>query len=97
MPILTANNYCGGIMLKGVNKRIVEINDPDSLYFERAVFYLRPNVSIIPDMIPHDEAERLYSRIAPYNKKRSRKLGTGKILIISASAASLILLFMKII
>ena len=55
-------------MLKGVNKRIVEINDPDSLYFERAVFYLRPNFSIIPDMIPHDEAERLYSRIAPYNK-----------------------------
>ncbi len=27
-------------MIKGVTKKIVEINNPDSIYFEKAVFYL---------------------------------------------------------
>ncbi len=29
-------------MLKAVNKIILEINNPDSKYFEKAIFYIRP-------------------------------------------------------
>ncbi|MBE6875778.1 MAG: hypothetical protein E7496_03500 [Ruminococcus sp.] len=37
-------------MIKGVNKKVIEINHPDSAYFERAVLYLKPDVKDIP---PH--------------------------------------------
>lgn len=45
-------------MIKGVNKKIIEINNPQSIYFEKAVFYLKPNVSKIPDNIANCEIER---------------------------------------
>lgn len=32
-------------VIKGVNHRVIEINRPESAYFERAVLYLRPEVS----------------------------------------------------
>lgn len=32
-------------MIKGVNRKVIEINHPDSIYFERAVLYLRPEVT----------------------------------------------------
>ncbi len=35
-------------MIKGVNKKVIEINRPDSVYFERAVLYLRPEVTDVP-------------------------------------------------
>ncbi len=38
-------------MIKGVNKKVIEINRPDSVYFERAVLYLRPDVTEVP---PHE-------------------------------------------
>ena len=92
MSILPANNYFGGIMIKGVNKRIVEVNDPDSLYFERAVFYLRPNVSVIPDTISHNEAERLYSQASPHRAICRRKMNVKRLLFFSAAAAVILLL-----
>lgn len=35
-------------MLKGVNRKVIEINQTESDYFERAVFYLRPDVNEAP-------------------------------------------------
>ena len=35
-------------MLKGVNRKVMEINQTESDYFERAVFYLRPDVNEAP-------------------------------------------------
>lgn len=35
-------------MIKGVNKKVIEINRPDSAYFERAVLYLKPDVTEVP-------------------------------------------------
>ena len=89
-------------MLKGVNKRIVEVNDPDSLYFERAVFYLRPNVTVVPDMVSHLEAERLYTKALYTKALGGRKEGCShkarrkKLIIIGAAAAAVLLMLMKI-
>ena len=44
-------------MIRGVNKRIIEINDTDSIYFEKAVFYLRPEVKELPSDVSYREAE----------------------------------------
>lgn len=50
-------------MIKGVNKKIIEINNPQSIYFEKAVFYLKPNVSKLPDNIANCEIERYINMI----------------------------------
>ena len=62
-------------MVKGVNKNIIEINNPDSLYFEKAVLYVKPNVTVFPDVKPNvtvfpevlkrKETERLLNRLLP--------------------------------
>lgn len=48
-------------MLKGVSHRIIEVNHPDSLYFERAVFYLRPEADDLPTHAALRETERYFA------------------------------------
>jgi hypothetical protein len=38
-------------MLKGVNKLIIEVNNPESDFFERAIFFIKPEKS---DMVTRD-------------------------------------------
>lgn len=61
-------------MVKGVNKNIIEINNPDSLYFEKAVLYVRPNVTIFPEAIRRKETERLLNRLLPGSKTGKNRL-----------------------
>lgn len=62
-------------MIKGVNKRIIEINNPDSIYFEKAIFYLKPNVRELPAAVTEKEIERFVSQIGLeyYGQKKSRR------------------------
>lgn len=58
-------------MLKGVNKTIVEVKSMDSIYFEKAVFYLRPEVRSLPAEFIRSEAEKYISFAEPgYRKKK---------------------------
>lgn len=69
-------------MIKGVNKKIIEVNHTDSIYFEKAVFYLRPNVRELPTEISRAEAEKYVSRLGL--EYRIKKRRSKKIIIISA-------------
>ncbi len=61
-------------MIKGVNKKIIEINNPESIYFEKAVFYLRPEVMELPQQVADEEIERYISRFGISSQRRkSRK------------------------
>lgn len=62
-------------MIKGVNKRIIEINNPQSIYFEKAIFYLKPNVRELPAAVTEREIERFVSQIGLeyYAPKKTRK------------------------
>ena len=61
-------------MIKGVNKKIIEINNPESIYFEKAVFYLRPEVMELPQQVADEEIERYISRLGISSQRRkSRK------------------------
>lgn len=62
-------------MVKGVNKQIIEVNNPDSVYFERAVFYLKPGVRILPTELSEREVNKL---ISPYVSCRSMSLTLKK-------------------
>lgn len=46
-------------MIKGVNKKVLEINNPQSIYFEKAVLYLKPNMSNAPEKLISREANEL--------------------------------------
>ncbi len=58
-------------MIRGVNRKVIEINHPDSVYFERAVLYLRPEVAEVPIQEAQEESE-YYFRHAPAIRKRRR-------------------------
>ena len=51
-------------MVKGVHKKILEINHPDSLYFERAVFYLKPGITQLPPQVSQEDADALLQEIS---------------------------------
>ena len=76
----------GFFMIKGVNRKVIEINHPDSLYFERAVLYLRPDVTEVPMQDARAESEG-YVRNAPTGRRRQRLHGIGMFLLGCASAA----------
>ena len=59
-------------MIKCVNKKIIEINHTDSIYFEKAVFYLRPEVRELPTEVSRAEAEKYISMIVPELRRKKR-------------------------
>ena len=59
-------------MIKGVNKKIIEVNHPESIYFEKAVFYLRPEVRELPAEVTREEAEKYISMITPELRRKKR-------------------------
>jgi hypothetical protein len=82
-------------MVKGVNKNIIEINNPDSIYFEKAVLYVRPNVTVFPEAVRRKEAERLLNRLLPDKKTgKGRRINRFIILSLISVLCLLILLLM---
>ncbi len=65
-------------MVKGVNKSIIEVKDTHSDYFEKAVFYLRPGVSYLPEKSADREMRYFLERagLSPQKRRRSLKIGT---------------------
>lgn len=79
-------------MVKGVNKKIIEVNNPDSIYFEKAVFYLKPEVQRLPDEVSEREIERYIRKIIPETDYRKNKIKKGRIIIYTAIVLMIILL-----
>ncbi len=72
--------------LKGVSKSVIELQVADNAYFERAVFYLKPNCNGVPVRALHREAQRWVGEILPQQKQVS--VSGGKLLaVIIASGA----------
>lgn len=61
------------MMIKGVSKKIVEINNPDSIYFEKAILYLRPHMGELSDKIIAKEAEKYLFSVSEINNSSSEK------------------------
>ena len=81
-------------MIKGVNKKVVEINNPRSIYFERAVFYLKPNMSLMPEKLISREADEFIRELAPERRKKAAlwKIVIGVSLGISAVSITALIL-----
>ncbi len=81
-------------MIKGVNKKVLEINNPQSVYFEKAVLYLKPNINCVPEKLLKREADELIHEISPKPSKYVFyiKLLIGISFAFSAVSAALVLL-----
>jgi len=73
--IFQISNKGNDEMIKGVSKKIIEINSTDNIYFERAVLYIRPEMSDIPEGYLSREADLFLSEknMSGTGKKISRK------------------------
>lgn len=60
-------------MIKGVNKRIVEITSTQNDYFEKAVLYIRADKSTISDNRLELEARAFVGSILPPKKKEEKE------------------------
>ena len=70
-------------MVKGVQKKIIEVNHPDSLYFERAVFYLKPGVTSLPQQLSRADADALLREAAPDKAEKWFWLRTVLLVLLS--------------
>ena len=52
-------------MLKGVNRQVVEIPQPESAYFERVIFFVRPEFSGVSESKIRGSADELIKNASP--------------------------------
>ncbi len=87
-------------MLRGVNRRIIEINECNSAYFERAIFIIRPDASNISDGALRGEADALIKKMwqPPSVRRRKYKISRRVLWLITlislAAAVALALLYL---
>ena len=81
-------------MLKGVNRKIIEVRDPDSRYFERAILFVRQG-DWAPKEIDLRAASEEMGRTrtaAPSATLLKERVGLRKLLFRAGAAAGLLLL-----
>ncbi len=73
--------------LKGVNKTVLELSNPDSDYFERIVFYVKPNLKTSAKNTLRSEAEHILAQLSPSRPSQIGKQFLLRLLAFSLSAA----------
>ena len=80
-------------MIKGVNRRIVEITSTEHEFFEKAVLYVRADKCNLPSDKITEEAREYLGRIVPARKMAS---SAGNKLLIGMVAMLIILIVLLI-
>lgn len=78
-------------MIKGVNKRVVEITSTDNEYFEKAVLYVKADKRDVPAVRLEEEAREYMGRLVPGKESQPIPLAL-KLAAAAASALALTLL-----
>ena len=79
-------------MIKGVNKRVVEITSTDHEYFEKAVLYVKADKCDASAERLGEEAREYLGRIVPVKRKREIPL----VFKLAAASAVLVLILLII-
>ena len=80
-------------MLKGVNRQVVDIPQPDSAYFERVIFFVKPEFSGLSEKRLQGSADEMIRSASPppspkKRYKRSERFIRGLKLTLAALAGS---------
>lgn len=76
-------------MIKGVNRRIVEITSTEHEFFEKAVLYVKADKSCLPAEKITEEAREYLGRIVPVRGRKKLSL-TAKFVVAILGVALLI-------
>lgn len=71
-------------MIKGVSKKIVEINYTNDDYVEKAILIMNPEKSDLPERVLEDRAREFLKKVSP-SKKKKRRLRPSAVLIFGVS------------
>ena len=75
-------------MLKGVNRQIVDIPEPESMYFERAIFFVKPEYSALSENRLKSKAEEMVTTAekppVTAGKSKRRKISDFLLLLLGA-------------
>ena len=79
-------------MLKGVNRMVLEVNQPENKYFEKMIFFVKPEFSGMPDKTLLEQAGKAASAAGrpPQSRKRissGRLRGVIKAALAAAAGA----------
>ena len=83
-------------MMKGVNKKVVEISRPESIYVEKAILYVRPDAYGVSERQLSKEADAYLDSIIRRSKNKitiSGKAMAFAVISTAILAVSLILIF----
>lgn len=80
-------------MIKGVNKRVVEITGTDSEYFEKAVLYIKSDKSSLPAEKLNEEAREYLDRLVPVRRRVRLPLAVKLIAAAAAILVSLLVIY----
>ena len=79
-------------MIKGVNRQVVEVSQPESAYFEKVLFFVKPEFYGLGESKLKSKADALLkdSPLPPETKTKKRKKGKGDMVkfFLSASAGA---------
>ncbi len=87
-------------MLKGVNKQILEITNTESPYFEKIVFFVRPEGAKAEDSVLQSEAQKFSAQALkpPKTRKTAKdRLLTAACIFLGAGAGAALTVIMGII
>ena len=77
-------------MLRGVNKKIIEINNVEGGYFDRVLFFISDDKKSEPDSVLNNQAEKYVSETCSLKyRKRFFSTETAKLLLKMAISAGL--------
>ena len=78
-------------MLKGVNRQVVDVAEPDSAYFERVMFFVKPEFCGLGESSLRHKADSLLRESAdtlPARTKKNRRKKILEFLKLTAAALS---------
>lgn len=87
-------------MIKGVNRQVVEVNDTGCEYFERIMFFVKPEYSGISEGKIRERAGMIAAStkgVPPTKIKRNRFLEIGKLVVSAIVGAALAVVFFNFI
>ncbi|MBR4093036.1 MAG: hypothetical protein IKK32_04115 [Oscillospiraceae bacterium] len=81
------------IVIKGVNRRVIEINNPDGEYFEKAILFVKPEKSGDKPETLRIAARKYLSELDENDKRRRLRL----LIIISSVVVAFITVILTVI
>ncbi|MBE6716893.1 MAG: hypothetical protein E7573_08235 [Ruminococcaceae bacterium] len=86
-------------MLKGINRQVLEVNQPENSYFEKVIFFVRPECFSVSESKLKNSADRLIKNASKPPEKRKLKdslrdktqlIKMGSAAAVGAAAAALV-------